>query len=119
MKYALLISGIVELIGGLIVYFHPALVFNIELSQLTIFKMYGLIATVIGLINIMTFKHFTESRIITIIFLCMMFFHAAVTFLLFADRQDILHHKQIAIYLHLIIFLIFLVSYLRGLKPDS
>lgn len=118
MKYALLISGIVELIGGLLVYFHPALAFNVTLSNSTIFKMYGLLAAVIGLINLMAFKHYSESRIISIIFLSMMFFHAAVAFLIYADGQEFFHQQQIATLLHLVIFCIFLGSYLNDLKPD-
>ncbi|MBT8230259.1 MAG: hypothetical protein KJO50_08360 [Bacteroidia bacterium] len=118
MKYALLISGIVELLGGIVVYFNPEIAFRTESSPITIFKMYGLLAGVIGLINILAYKHYSEARIITIIYISMMFFHAAVGFIVFADRQNFFHQQSIAAVLHLGIFSILFFCYLKDLKPD-
>ena len=119
MKYALLISGLVELLGGILVYFNPDILFSNVLNHATIFKMYGLLAFILGMINIMAYKHYSENRIITIIFLSMMFFHAAVAFLVYADRLNLFHHQQLACVLHLFIFCVFLGTYLKDLKPDT
>lgn len=116
MKYALLLSGIVEVLGGLVVYFSPILAFpsmSVEAAH-----MYGLAAMVIGLINIFAYKSFGANPIFKHIFLSMMFFHAAVSFIIYSAPQGFISHKIGGILVHLSLFLVFTFTYLKDLKPD-
>jgi len=119
MKYALLLSGIVELVGGIIVYFFPSLIFNISYNSVSVLNIYGLMASIIGIINIYGFLHFDENKFFRILFMCMMFFHGALSLILFRFSDKIITYALGATICHLSIFAFFVLSYLKAVKPDS
>ncbi len=119
MKYALLISGLVELSGGIVLYLFPHLIVNPIQSNLAIFKLYGLSAIIIGLINLFAYRHYEETRFFKILFLLMFFFHGAIAMICYGIAQDSFTKNSFAIVTHLILFGIFLFTYLKDLKPNS
>lgn len=117
MKYAFLISGLVELLGGLICEFYPSSIFlSFDRWMVSIF---GLSIMVLGIINLLAFKHYRPTKLMKGLFLSMLFYHGAVAMIIHRAPSDLLSQPLAAILLHLFLFLLFLLCYLGGIKPDS
>lgn len=111
MKYAFLVSGIVEIIGGFVFYFYPELMFNIDLTG--VHKLYGLAALTIGSMCIFCFQHFEQNRLFKKMFLLVMGFHAALAMLCFGMPLSILSLKIEATLTHLLCFVVFFITYMK------
>lgn len=117
MKWAFLISGIIELIGSFICYIYPDLIY--QGGSLYMMQLYGLAALTLGIINILAFINFEESKLVKALALSMMFFHAAVAMKTYGIKSDNITYQNEAIITHLILFLTFLVGYMNSIKPDN
>ena len=114
MKWAFLISGIVELLAGIMTYQNPSLLFiDIEST----FRFYGLSISVLGIINLLCFKYFEEQGLCRSIYMSMMFFHAVVAVLSYRASGLIYPTEALATHLGLFGFLV--LMYMRDLKPTS
>lgn len=113
MKWAFLLSGIIELLGGIITYQKPMMLFTDYSST---HQFYGLALLVLGIINILCFRFYEESGLTRAIFLSMMFFHAVVAILSYKGNG--LSYQSGAIATHLGLFAFFVVIYMQNLKPD-
>ena len=117
-KWALLISGIVEVSTAIIIYFNPNLVFQSDIPIIFIYKLYALTIFVVGLVSILTARNYSEDAITRQIFLCMMFFHAALTMMTYtANSYELMQPLQASI-THGIIFVLFIYAYLTDIKKD-
>jgi len=116
MKYALLISAVVEILGGLVLYFAPHLVIESG-SYLT--KIYSISALTIGLICLYSFIYYENNKLIKATYLVLMFFHAAIGMMTYGDRSDAINNPQAAVIVHIGVFVILLLGYLKDIKPDS
>ena len=113
MKWALLLSGIIELIGGIITYQKPSLLF-MEYSHT--YQFYGLALVVLGIINLLCFKYYEESALTRSIYISMMFFHAVTAILSY--KLAGINYQSGAIATHLGLFIFFIIMYMTNLKPD-
>jgi len=114
MKLALLIGGIVELLGGIICYFSPDTIF---LSPDGTATLYGLAAAVIGLLCLFLYRDYSENRLTKSCYLLIMFFHAAIA--LFLNGNEILTYNLGGKITHGVLFAVFLIGYMSDLKPDN
>jgi len=117
MKNAFLISGIVEILGALVFYFYPDLMFEIDLTG--VHKLYGLAAFVIGLINVFCFQHFEHNPFFKKVFLLLMGFHAALAMLCYGMPISILSLKIEATLTHLLCFVVFFITYMKDLGIEK
>jgi len=117
MKYAFLVSGIVEILGGFVFYFYPELMFGIDLTG--VHKLYGLAALVIGSVCIFSFQHYENNRFFKKVFLVFMGFHAALAMLCFGMPISILTLKIEATLTHLLCFVVFFTTYMKDVKPEK
>jgi len=118
MKYAFLVSAVIEVLGGVVLYFRPELVFS-GIEPL-VMRIYGIAAFVIGMVCFQMYRNGQQGTLIyKNIFLTMMFFHAALSFVCYSARPEVLPLKLHACLLHLAVFVFFAVSYLKELQPDD
>ena len=117
MRIALLLVGIIELIGGLITFIIPHLIFN-DTNSLSI-KLYGLAAMVIGISCLFVIRKGTDQRFFKTFFLIMMFFQGALAMICSQDRTNSLVNNNEAVITHVVIFSILVIAYLKDLKPDQ
>ena len=116
MKIALLISGIIELLGGIVCYLHPELLFSQGNPML--YRMYGLSASVIGIITILLFRFYAENKLHRLSYITLMFFHGALAMIIYSSSPEFINYKLGGTLTHLLLFVIFLMGYLQDLKPD-
>lgn len=112
MKWAFLISGIVELLGGIITYQNPLLLFS-EVSNT--YQFYGFSIFVLGIINLLCYKFFQEQGLCRSIYISMMFFHSVVAVLSYNTTG--LVYPYGALGTHLSLFILFVLMYMKDLKP--
>jgi len=113
MKWSLLISGIIEVIGGLIVFFAPYFIYEFEGLYHIAFKLYGFTMFILGIINVFAYFAYQVNKFFKQIFLSMMGFHGALAMLCYsAPEFQFPLHIQGAI-THGVIFSIFLTAYLK------
>ena len=118
MKNAFLISGLVEIVGAIVVYFNAEAIFPD--SGYLLSKMYGIAAFVLGMISFLFWrKPDQDSELYKQVFLCFMFFHAALAFSSYATPLEIFPLKLGSTLTHLFVFVVFFISYMNGLKPDQ
>ena len=117
MKYAFLISGILELFGAFICYFMSDILYMSGPGFLT--RLYGINALVLGIINLVCFFHYDESKKIRMFFLTMMFFHGAVAMMTYGTKDHNITYHLGAVLSHLGVFVVFLLTYMKDLKPDQ
>lgn len=117
MKYAFLISGLVEFLGGLVCYLYPDLLY--EQGPSYMMSLYALSAMVLGIINLVVFFFYEESKLSKFIFIAMMFFHGAVAMMTYGTQSDQLTFRIPATISHLVLFCIFLLTYMKDLKPEN
>jgi len=116
MRNVLLLAGIIEIIGGLLLYVNPNLIF-VDPHILST-RFYSLAALVIGSLCVFAYRDYHESRFFKTFYLTMMFFHGALSMICFQDSIGALTFRDEAIISHLIIFSIFVIAYLKDLKPE-
>ena len=111
MKLSLLISGIIETIGALIVFFAPHYIYSSEFH--IAFKLYGLTMFILGLINLFAYFSFQNNKFFKQIFLSMMGFHGALAMMCYSapDLQFPLHIQGAIC--HGVIFAIFVFGYMK------
>ncbi|MBT8232071.1 MAG: hypothetical protein HKO66_07875 [Saprospiraceae bacterium] len=117
MRIALLVSGILELIGGMIIYFKPDLIFANTYTPTA--KFFGLAAFVIGMINIFSYQEFNESPVFKKIFLTMMGYHAAIAMICFGMSPKIMHYTLEATLTHLACFVLFFIMYMKAIPKSQ
>ena len=117
MKYAFLLSGIIEIVGGIICYVKPDFIAPIDGS--VIFRLYAINALVLGLLNIFLYVHYEENKFFKNCFLAMMFFHAAISVIVYSAAPTSITFQLPATLAHLALFVIFFLSYMKDLKPDT
>ncbi len=117
MRIAFLISGLAELIAAIICYSAPNFIF--ENSTPYLLKLYGVNALVMGIINLLLFHYYEPSELVRKICLAMMFFHGAVAMMTYGFKNSELIYPHGAVLLHLALFIVFLIMYMRDLKPDG
>jgi len=113
MKWALLISGIVEIIGALTLYMTPELIFSLQEGQHIISKFYGLTMLIVGLLNVFAYASFESTPFFKRIFLAMMGFHGALAMMCYsAPSIQFPYHTQATV-THGILFCLFVLGYLK------
>ena len=118
-KWALLVSGIVEVSGAIILYFNPHLIFQSDIPIQMIYKMYGITMFIVGLLCLITVRHYADNTMTGHIFLLIMFFHAALSMMTYtADNTEIIQPIQASI-THGILFVMFLFAYLSDVKKEG
>jgi len=117
MKLALLISGIVELIGGAICYLYSDLIFTG--GQPLLYRLYGLSALVIGILCILMFRFYTDSKFFRLSYMTMLFFQGALAMIIYSSNSEIINHNLGGILTHLFLFVLLLLGYLKDIKPDN
>ena len=117
MKYAFLFSGVVELLGAIVLYFYPEIMFEIDVTGVS--KLYGLAVFALGLVNIFAFQHYEQNAFYKKVFLLMMGFHAALAMICFGMPKSILSLKTGAMLTHLLSFVVFFITYMKDLGPDE
>lgn len=116
-SWAFLISGIVELVGGIAIYFKPQLVFDsVNMTQA---RIYGIAALVIGIVNLIFWRKGRNTELERLVFLSMMFFHAALSFVCYSASTEEMSARLGACLTHLAVFVLFFVSYMAELKPSE
>jgi len=116
MKWAFLISGLLELVGGLICYFNPNLIF--EGHTLYLSRLYAISALVLGIISLSLYFNYEDSKRVKAIFLALMFFHGAVAMITYGTSDGITYQSEATI-THLAVFVVFFIGYMKDLKPDK
>lgn len=117
MKSAFLISGILEILGAFICYFMPDMIYMEAPAYMT--RLYGLAALVLGILNILCFLHFSSSKFFRLAYVTVMFFHGSVAMMTYGSPADGIPYKTGAVLTHLALFVIFLMFYLKDLKPEN
>lgn len=117
MKWALLLSGIIELIGACLCYFAPHLVYDNGSPYLV--KLYGLSALVLGIINLLLYVYYSETKLVKLIYLAMMFFHGAVAMMTYGSASAAISYPLGTTLTHLGVFVVFLFGYMNDVKPDN
>lgn len=116
MKYILKINGIVELLAGLLIVFNPnwlLLQESIELSALSLAKLYGILAFFFGLISYLLSTEFVFNPLYKRIILAVITFHLLVSLYLYGlYGQGVLTHIGAAAF-HLFLAVLFLVLYFK------
>lgn len=116
MKWAFLLSGILEIIGGLLCYFYPEVIFS-QLHILT--SIFGIAIVVLGIINIFCYRHYNENQFFRTVYISMMGYHAIVAMTCHGLHQGDWQYAKQAAYTHLVLFIIFIFFYLKDVKPDT
>lgn len=115
-KWALLVSGIVEVTGAIIIYFNPEMIFQDDIPIQMIYRLYAITMLIVGLICLLTARHYLDNQLTSHIFLTIMFFHAVITTMLYtADNSEVIQPTQSSI-THGILFIMFLFAYLSDVK---
>ncbi len=117
MKWAFLISGLAEVLGAIIIYFNGSFLF--PEANLVLYKMYALAAFTIGTICLIMWKHSNEDMISRFVFLTIMFFHAALSFVCFSASFELFPLKLGACIFHFSLFFIFFLFYMKDIKPTN
>lgn len=116
MKYAFLISGLLEIVGAMICYFNPDLLYMEAPGYLI--RLYGLAALVLGIINLLFYSNFNSSQFFRSAYITMMFFHGAIAMMTYGSPPAGITHQTGAVLTHLALFVIFLIFYMKDLRPD-
>ena len=119
MKYGLLLSGVVEIIGGIIVFFASDLILPENAAALPLVKMYGLLAFVVGFINYQAYLHFDDNPLGRKVFMAMFFFHGALALMCFRMNASVINYPLAATLTHLALFVVLLMAYLKDVKPEK
>ncbi len=118
MKWAILIGALVEMIGAIILYFNAQSIFPESDSILP--RMY---AVAIAVLAFICFKLYQDNQFENPfqrqIYLGIMFFHAALSFICFSTSETEMPLKLYATISHLGMFIILLMAYLRDIKADE
>lgn len=111
MKWAFLIGGIIELLGAVLLLLQPEWVFVGVFVSMG--RLYGSAVLFIGFIHLIGFLHFSEERIVRLLFIACMGYHAAVSFVCKGLSMEILREPSKASLTHLICFIIFFIFYMK------
>jgi len=114
MKWAFLISGIIEIIGGIICYLYPQFIFT---NNHMLTDIFGISAITIGVINILAHRFHDSTRFFTLLTVCMMFMHGALAMVCYRANPIEFPTYLGATITHLSLFIIFLFFYLKDIKP--
>lgn len=115
-KWALLVSGIVEVTGAIIIYFNPEMIFQDDIPIQMIYRLYAITMLIVGLICLLTARHYLDNQLTSHIFLTIMFFHAVITTMLYtADNSEVIQPTQCSI-THGILLIMFIFAYLSDVK---
>ena len=117
MRWAFLISTILELVGGLVFYLYPGLIF--ENPPLVANKLYAVAAITVAIFNFSCYKLGPDTAIWKNAVLAMLFFHAAVAMICFSAPAEIIPVHMQACLTHLAMWVLFFISYMKDLKPES
>jgi len=115
-KWSLLIGGIVEVSGAIILYFNPELVFSPDIGAFILYRLYAVAILVIGIISLLTVKHYREDDMTRHLYMSIMFMHAAITLMTYTADNSVLMHPLQASMTHGILFIMFVVGYLTDIK---
>ena len=117
MRWAILMSGIIELLGGTLIYLYPQLIFQSD--KLYLSGLYGIAAMTIGAINLLVFKFYQQSpNLSRSIVITMMGFHGIVSIYISKVSMDFMPLKSQASATHLLLFVIILMCYLKDKKAS-
>lgn len=117
MRWALLLSGILEILGATACYFMPQFIYTGGPDYLI--KLHGLSALVLGIISLVLYAHFSKERIVKLIYLALMFFHGAVAMMTYGSVSEAIPYPLGATLTHLAVFIIFFIGYMKDLTPDQ
>ena len=110
------INGVVEMLAGLVLIFSPNILLmqeNIDLSAVSLAKLYGILAFFFGLISFLLARTFEYSLLYKHILLSVIAFHFVVSLYLYGlYGQGILSHPG-AVVVHFLLAAIFLFLYFR------
>lgn len=117
-KWSLLISGIVEVSGAIIIYFNPELIFSPNIGASLLFRLYAITMLVVGIISLLAVKHYKDDDITRHIYVSIMFMHAVITLMTYTADSSVLMQPLQASITHGILFILFIVGYLSDIKKD-
>lgn len=115
MKKVLLVHSLIEIIAGIILIFSPDLLLMSDdqaLETLIVAKLYGILALTFGAISFMLYKTFRYTDTLKKIILMIMFFHVMVSFQMYAAYSQGTIPNLGAFGIHMIIAVLFFVSYM-------
>ena len=115
MKWGFLLSAVLELSAGIIVYLYPTLVFSDALGVMPQFL--GLALFVLGIMNFLCFRHYEASRFFKLMYLGTMFYHAVIAMICYRSGTELLHASAATI-THLGVFVLLLIAYMQDIKPS-
>ncbi|MBT8220934.1 MAG: hypothetical protein KJP00_13985 [Bacteroidia bacterium] len=81
MKSFILITAVVELIAGLLLFFHPSLIPNIagaDANHFNLLRMYGAAAIGMGLFAFFTWQQFSNEALVSTFLIVILVFHICV-----------------------------------------
>jgi len=113
MKWALLISGIVELVGAIVLYFSPSLIFVIQEDIHVLFKFYAITMAVVGILNVFAYLSFQKTKFFKQVFLTMMGFHGALAMLSYGSPDAQFPLSLYGSITHGFVFVLFFIGYLK------
>ena len=118
-KWAFLFSGIVEVIGAIIIYFKPNIIFHDEFKIDIIYRLYAIALVSIGMLCLLVFKNYTKNSLTDTIFMIIMFFHAVITMMTYTADTNIMQQPIHASLTHGLLFVVFIIAYLNDIKPQE
>lgn len=118
-KWAFLFSGIIEIIGAIIIYFKPNLIFHNELDIDIIYRLYSIALVTIGMICLFIAKNYAKNPMADAIFLIIMFFHATISMMTYTASTNIIQQPIHASLTHGLLFLVFVMAYLNDIEPHK
>lgn len=115
MKFAFLLSAVIEICGGLIMYLKPSLMFDTDFIVYA--KLYATAAVVLGFVNMFAFLHYEKNVFFKKLFLSMFGFHGALSFICFGMPVSSMNMRLEATLLHLACFVVFFITYMKNIEP--
>jgi len=118
-KWLFLLSGILEIIGSFIVYFKPNSIFELLTINSIESKLYGITMFCFGILGLLCFKHYKDSDFLRHLYVLHLFFHAVITTMTYSTPEAAFSFARSASLTHGALFLLFLIGYLKDIKPDK
>lgn len=117
MKYAFLVSAIIEICGSIVMYLKPDLMFGLDFVVYS--KFYAMAAFVLGVMNLFAFLHYEKNAFFKKLFLLMFGFHGALSFLSFGMPESYMNLRLEATLTHLACFVVFFITYMKDVGAES
>lgn len=119
LKNAFLVQAILELIGGITLILSPSSFFfneDTSSSYLAVSKMFGVLATILGITCFQVFKNWAYTELIRMLSLVFMIYHVAIGLQMYAAYSQGITAQLGGVIIHLLMALILLYCYMNERK---